>query len=170
MPGIGLIGLPCFRGSKISDQIFAIRVMMPNSIIKGLERCLSGTLVWTLGWGFERVERDVSGIFGCIITSRKTTPPGSVVLGRFLPNPKLRLREQLAEVCRFRHMSHRSEDAYWHWIKGFIQFYRDKSESKKQKAEGDGEHSTFNVQLSTSSGETGGMRCPTTECLAGNIW
>jgi len=30
-------------------------------------------------------------------------------LGRFLPNPKLKLREQLREVCRFRHMSHRTE-------------------------------------------------------------
>lgn len=48
-------------------------------------------------------------------------------LGRFLPNPKLKLREQLAEVCRYRHMSHRSENAYWHWIKGFIQFHRGKN-------------------------------------------
>ena len=44
-------------------------------------------------------------------------------LGRFLPNPKLKLREQLAEVCRFRHMSHRTEEAYWHWMKGFILFH-----------------------------------------------
>lgn len=43
--------------------------------------------------------------------------------GRFLPNPKLKLREQLAEVCRFRHMSHRTENAYWHWMKGFILFH-----------------------------------------------
>jgi hypothetical protein len=33
------------------------------------------------------------------------------------------LREQLAEVCRFRHFSHRTESAYWHWIKGFILFH-----------------------------------------------
>jgi integron integrase len=44
--------------------------------------------------------------------------------GRFLPNPKLKLREQLAEVCRFRHFSHRTEDTYWHWIKGFILFHQ----------------------------------------------
>ncbi len=48
-------------------------------------------------------------------------------LGKFLPNPKLKLREQLAEVCRYRHMSHRTENAYWHWIKGFIQFHRKRS-------------------------------------------
>lgn len=56
-------------------------------------------------------------------------PPSPVTtgegrLGKFLPNPKLKLREQLAEVCRYRHMSHRSENAYWHWIKGFIQFHK----------------------------------------------
>lgn len=46
---------------------------------------------------------------------------------RLIPNPKLKLREQLAEVCRFRHYSHRTENAYWHWIKGFIQFHRRKA-------------------------------------------
>jgi integron integrase len=50
------------------------------------------------------------------------TEPGP--RGRFLPNPKLKLREQLTEVCRFRHFSHRTESAYWHWIKGFILFHQ----------------------------------------------
>lgn len=57
----------------------------------------------------------------------KTTVPLARPLGRFLPNPKLKLREQLTEVCRFRHLSHRTEKAYWHWIKGFIQFHRGKN-------------------------------------------
>ncbi len=48
---------------------------------------------------------------------------GSQPLGRFLPNPKLKLREQLAEVMRYKHFSHRTESAYWHWIKGFILFH-----------------------------------------------
>ena len=43
--------------------------------------------------------------------------------GKFLPNPKLKLREQLGEVMRFKHFSHRTENAYWHWIKGFILFH-----------------------------------------------
>jgi hypothetical protein len=30
----------------------------------------------------------------------------------FVPNPKLRLREQLREVMRFKQLSSRSEDAY----------------------------------------------------------
>jgi hypothetical protein len=44
---------------------------------------------------------------------------------RFIPNPKLKLREQLREVMRFKHFSHRTEEAYWHWIKGFMIFCRD---------------------------------------------
>ncbi|HSY19330.1 MAG TPA: integron integrase [Candidatus Acidoferrales bacterium] len=42
---------------------------------------------------------------------------------KFLPNPKLKLQEQLREVMRFRHCSPRTEAAYWHWIKGFILFH-----------------------------------------------
>ena len=41
-----------------------------------------------------------------------------------MPNPKLRLREQVREVLRFRHASLRTEEAYWHWIKGFLEFHR----------------------------------------------
>jgi integron integrase len=40
-----------------------------------------------------------------------------------LPNPKLKLREQLREVMRFKHFSQRTAAAYWHWIKGFILYH-----------------------------------------------
>jgi site-specific recombinase XerD len=43
---------------------------------------------------------------------------------KFLPSPKLKLRAQLGEVMRFKHFSHRTEAAYWHWIKGFILFHQ----------------------------------------------
>jgi integron integrase len=56
-----------------------------------------------------------------IIKSDKTTL--TTTLERLLPNPKLKLREQLREVMRFKHFSHRTEEAYWHWIKGFILFH-----------------------------------------------
>lgn len=45
-------------------------------------------------------------------------------LEKFVPNPKLKLREQLGEVMRFRHFSHRTEAAYWCWIRGFILFHQ----------------------------------------------
>src|SRR5436190_19769842 len=40
-----------------------------------------------------------------------------------IPNPKLRLREQLREVMRFKHYSVRTEESYWHWIRVFILFH-----------------------------------------------
>ena len=41
----------------------------------------------------------------------------------FIPNPKLKLREQLREVMRFKQFSPRTEDAYWIWIRQFILFH-----------------------------------------------
>jgi hypothetical protein len=32
---------------------------------------------------------------------------------RLLPNPKAKLREQFHEVCRFKHLSARTEETYW---------------------------------------------------------
>jgi hypothetical protein len=77
----------------------------------------------TLNAWFWLVQPYYFEIFGQISIPVITTMNQVKVLGRFLPNPKLKLREQLAEVCRFRHFSHRTESAYWHWIKGFILFH-----------------------------------------------
>ncbi len=54
---------------------------------------------------------------------------------KFLPNPKLKLREQLREVMRFGHFSHRTESAYWHWIKGFILFHQKRHPREMHAAE-----------------------------------
>ena len=57
---------------------------------------------------------------GLIMEPAKTTfrrPDG------FIPNPKLRLREQLREVMRFKQFSLRTEEAYWVWIRQFIVFH-----------------------------------------------
>ena len=40
-----------------------------------------------------------------------------------VPNPKLRLREQVREVMRFAHYAIRTEEAYWQWIRRFILFH-----------------------------------------------
>ena len=40
------------------------------------------------------------------------------------PNPKAPLRQQLREVMRVFHYSHRTEAAYWHWIARFLRFCR----------------------------------------------
>jgi hypothetical protein len=41
----------------------------------------------------------------------------------FVPDPKLRLREQLRQVMRFKQFSLRTEAAYWNWIRQFILFH-----------------------------------------------
>ena len=58
--------------------------------------------------------------------------PTKATLEKVLRNPKLKLREQLAEVCRFRHVLQRTENAYWHWIRGLIQFPRATAETRMQ--------------------------------------
>jgi integron integrase len=39
------------------------------------------------------------------------------------PDPKLRLRDQLRQVMRFKHLALTTESAYWFWIRRFILFY-----------------------------------------------
>src|SRR5271163_1381472 len=42
---------------------------------------------------------------------------------KLVPNPKLRLREQVREVMRFHHYSIRTEESYWFWIRKYILFH-----------------------------------------------
>ena len=41
----------------------------------------------------------------------------------FIPNPKLKLLDQVSEVMRFKHYSIRTETSYRDWIKRFILFH-----------------------------------------------
>ena len=41
----------------------------------------------------------------------------------FIPNPKLKLLDQVSEVMRFKHCSIRTETSYRDWIKRFILFH-----------------------------------------------
>jgi len=45
-------------------------------------------------------------------------------MGRLIPNPKLKLREQFHEVMRFKHLSQRTKEAYWSWVVRFLRFHR----------------------------------------------
>jgi len=53
----------------------------------------------------------------------------------FVPNPKLRLREQLREVMRFKQFSRRTDDAYWVYIRQFILFHGKRHPREMGKAE-----------------------------------
>lgn len=52
-------------------------------------------------------------------TSRSSKASKAVLV----PNPKLRLLDQVREVIRFKHYSLRTEEAYIHWIRRFIFFH-----------------------------------------------
>jgi integrase len=39
------------------------------------------------------------------------------------PDPKLKLRDQLRQVMRFKHMALSTEETYWYWIRRLIFFY-----------------------------------------------
>jgi integron integrase len=54
------------------------------------------------------------------IESVKTARP----LGKLVPNPKARLRDQFHEVCRFKYFSERTEDSYWQWVVRYLKFHR----------------------------------------------
>lgn len=43
---------------------------------------------------------------------------------QLIPNPAAPLREQVREVMRFRHYSHRTERTYWQWIARFLRFHK----------------------------------------------
>ena len=62
----------------------------------------------------------------------KTTFPAR---SGFRPNPKLRLREQLREVMRFKQLSLRTEAAYWMWIRQFILFHHKRHPREMGKSE-----------------------------------
>jgi integron integrase len=48
-------------------------------------------------------------------------------LEKLLPNPKGRLKDQFHEVARFKHLSSRTETAYWEWVVRFLKFHREKA-------------------------------------------
>jgi len=56
---------------------------------------------------------------GVDIDSRIT----SKVRERFIPNPKLKLLDQVSEVMRFKHYSLRTERTYREWMRRYILFH-----------------------------------------------
>lgn len=43
---------------------------------------------------------------------------------KLVPNPNARLKDQFHEVARFKHLSYRTETAYWEWVVRFLKFHR----------------------------------------------
>src|SRR5688572_1965061 len=79
---------------------------------------------------------------------------------RLIPNPKLRLREQMHEVARYRQLSIRTEDSYWQWIRRYILF-----QGKRHPREmGSAEVRRFLSHLATER-----KVAPATQCQALNL-
>src|SRR5271154_4026555 len=67
---------------------------------------------------------------------------------KLVPNPKLRLREQVREVMRFHHYSIRTEESYWFWIRRYILFHG----KRHPKEMGAAEASAFLSHLASMEG------------------
>ena len=59
----------------------------------------------------------------------------AAVRERLLPNPKARLKEQFHEVCRFKHLAARSEEAYWGWVVRLVKHFNSKIHPKDLSGE-----------------------------------
>jgi integron integrase len=51
-----------------------------------------------------------------------------------LPDPKARLKAQFHEVCRFRHVALRTEEAYWSWVVRLVRHFDSKIHPKDLSA------------------------------------
>ena len=53
-----------------------------------------------------------------------------------VPNPKLRLMDQMREVLRLRHYSIRTETSYCDWVRRYIRFHKMRSREELTPGEG----------------------------------
>ncbi|HEU5122653.1 MAG TPA: hypothetical protein VFW05_01175 [Verrucomicrobiae bacterium] len=63
----------------------------------------------TVNCHFSPVQPRFSASLGPTVESTNTT------MERFIPNPKLKLKEQMREVMRFNHLSARTKQTPWDW-------------------------------------------------------
>ncbi len=69
---------------------------------------------------------------------------------RLVPNPKARLREQFHEVCRFKHLSVRTEEAYWGWLRRFLIFHKQGGQWRHPRELGAAEVQAFLTHLAAA--------------------
>jgi hypothetical protein len=62
-------------------------------------------------------------------------PSAPVAFESVIPNPKLKLLDQLREVMRLKHYSIRTERIYADWVRRYVQFHRMKSREEMIPAE-----------------------------------
>src|SRR5215469_17329000 len=76
--------------------------------------------------------------------------PRKVPRDRLVSNPKAKLRDQFHEVARYRQLSLRTEEAYWHWVHRFLVYWKELAGNWRHPAEmGGDEVKSFLTQLAT---------------------
>lgn len=53
---------------------------------------------------------------------------------KFIPNPSLKLMDQVREVLRYHHYAYRTEQTYCDWIKRYLKFYEMKRHPREMRA------------------------------------
>ena len=61
--------------------------------------------------------------------------PAAPILESVVPNPKLKLLDQMREVMRLKHYSIRTERTYCDWVRRFVQFHKMQSREELLPAE-----------------------------------
>jgi hypothetical protein len=79
-------------------------------------------------------QRVTQGRPGVWSGARSGSPPVNREL--IIPNPKLKLMDQVREVMRLRHYSIRTEQCYSDWIRRYIKFHAMRSREKLMGGEG----------------------------------
>lgn len=82
-------------------------------------------------------------------TATTMKPANAAPIERLVPNPKARLRDQLHEVCRFKHFSPRTEESYWGWMRRFLIFHKQGEQWRHPRELGGPEVQRFLSHLAT---------------------
>ena len=61
--------------------------------------------------------------------------PSTPILDSVVPNPKLKLLDQIREVMRLKHYSLRTEQTYADWVRRFVHFHKMKTREAMLPAE-----------------------------------
>src|SRR6266699_3772238 len=72
---------------------------------------------------------------GQVERALRAVPKAGKGFAAVIPNPKLKLLDQVREVMRLRHYSIRTEQSYCDWIRRYIQFHRMKSREELTPSE-----------------------------------
>lgn len=75
--------------------------------------------------------------------------PRKAALGKLIPNPKAKLRDQFHEVARFKYFSQRTEQSYWQWVLRYLRFHKQQGQWRHPRDLSPQEMAAFLSDLAT---------------------